>query len=93
MVLVEDINELVTKHLDWTIRHSLELNTRQELMKEALEQLTNICKTILNLFYYQRFSMEAIKDNMGYNSEEVARTTKKKCMRKLEIIVKETVGG
>jgi hypothetical protein len=33
--------------------------------------------------------MEAIKENMGYSSEEVARTTKKKCLRKLETIVKK----
>ncbi len=89
VVLVEDMNDPLLNHIDWTVHHESELNERQETIKSVLHQLTEKCLKIIQMFYYKRFSMEAIKENMGYSSEEVARTTKKKCLRKLETIVKK----
>lgn len=89
LILVEDMNDPLLKNIDWGIQHELILNPRSELIKEALNELTAVCMKILKLVYYKRFVMEVVKERMGYKSEEVARTSKKKCMRKLEIILKQ----
>ena len=86
---VENMNDPLLKGVDWEVQNNPELSERQELIRSAIKKLTEKCMKIIRMFYYLRFSMEAIKENMGYNSNDVARTSKKKCMRKLEAIVKK----
>ena len=88
-VLVENMTDPLLKELDLTIQIDEGLSERQEMIRSVLKKLTEKCMQIIQMVYYRRFSMEAIKENMGYSSEEVARTSKKKCMRKLEALVKE----
>lgn len=42
------------------------------------------CDQLLKLFYYQRFSMEAIAENLGYSGPDVAKAQKNRCMKKLK---------
>jgi RNA polymerase sigma factor (sigma-70 family) len=88
-VLIENMNDPILKNIDWTIQNNSELSEAQELIRTVLKKLTQKCMKILRLFYYMRFSMESIKENMGYNSDDVARQMKKKCMRKLEAVVRK----
>jgi RNA polymerase sigma-70 factor (ECF subfamily) len=83
------MNDPILKNIDWTIQNNSELSEKKELIRTVLKKLTEKCLKIIQLFYYRRFSMNAIKERMGYKSEEVARTSKKKCMRKLEAVVKK----
>ncbi len=57
---------------------------------EAKKQVLNLigklgenCKKILVLFYYEEMPMKDIFQAMGYESEQVARNMKYKCMKKL----------
>ena len=59
----------------------------KSILDEAIDSLGNPCSRILTLFYYYRYSMEAIKLEMGYNHEEVARTQKSRCLKKLRALV------
>ena len=92
ITFVENIDDAMTGAFDLTILQGDDLNHRQQLMRKALGMLTDVCREIIFLFYYKRYSMEAIKEKMGYNSEEVARSRKKKCMTLLTGIVKEKLG-
>jgi DNA-directed RNA polymerase specialized sigma24 family protein len=48
-----------------------------------LDKLGGNCKKILILFYYEEKSMRDIFQEMNYESEQVARNMKYKCMKKL----------
>ena len=65
----------------------IELQHRQQLIKEALDQLGDPCKRLLLLFYYQRYSIEAICQAMGYNSNNVVKANKSRCMKKLRTLI------
>jgi RNA polymerase sigma factor (sigma-70 family) len=56
---------------------------RQELMN-VLSGLGEVCQQILVAYYYQNLSMKEILETLHYESEQVVRNKKHKCMKKLE---------
>jgi RNA polymerase sigma factor (sigma-70 family) len=57
------------------------------IFKTALQQLGDNCRQIIEWFYYHEFPIESIRERLGYNSDEVVRVTKLRCLRKLREIV------
>ncbi len=51
--------------------------------RSMLDSLSDNCREILRLFYFEKRSMSEIADLMKHKSEAVSRTTKKRCMEKL----------
>lgn len=49
----------------------------------ALEKIGNPCRQVIELFYYQRKSMEEISQIMNYKNAETAKNQKCKCMARL----------
>lgn len=58
-------------------------NETKKQVLGLIEKLGENCKKILVLFYYEEMPMKDIFRVMGYESEQVARNTKYKCMKKL----------
>jgi len=52
-------------------------------IKNLMEQLGTSCKTILIMFYIERYSMKDIAIRLNYANDQVARNAKSKCMSKL----------
>lgn len=52
-------------------------------LKAALDRLGGSCKEVLILYYYRRFSMEAIAARTGLKNENTAKKTKYECLKKL----------
>lgn len=52
-----------------------------------VDQLGDTCKKILLLFYYEGRSMKEIWEELDYESEQVVRNKKHKCMKKLEEMI------
>lgn len=50
-------------------------------------ELGDTCKKILLLFYYENLSMKEILDQTDYESEQVVRNKKYKCLKQLEQMV------
>ncbi len=63
------------------------LSPRQESVKYCLAKLQKGCQELLTLFYYKNFAIDAIMHEMGFNSEEVVRTKKYKCLKQLRALV------
>lgn len=61
----------------------LELNDRQRVLREAIDQLGEKCRDLLLLFYYHRYATEAIIEELGYKNPEVVKSQKARCMRSL----------
>jgi len=74
---------------------SVEGNTHEEkeamyyLLEKALHELGEPCRTVLELYYYQDQSIEAIASKMDYKSSDSAKTQKYKCLTRLKKIVQE----
>lgn len=66
------------------IEQQLQLKDRKKLIAQLLKRMENPCQTILYLFYYRRYSIEAIQKSMNYSSSSVVRTQKKRCVRAFE---------
>lgn len=63
------------------------LNDRQERLKAALKSLGNTCQKLLNLFYYEKYSIKKIKEEMAYKTDNVVKAHKSRCIKKLKKIL------
>ncbi len=85
--------EIEEKHFpnvsELNIFRDYENSNQTNLIKRALKKLGSPCDEILRMFYYRGFTMEIIKERLGYKSESVARTQKKRCMKYLKKLIAE----
>ncbi|XOV69097.1 MAG: RNA polymerase sigma factor [Fluviicola sp.] len=59
-------------------------------IQKELSELGDPCRTILRLFYWKGYSMEAIARETGYKNESVAKKKKYGCLQKLKQKMKGT---
>ena len=52
------------------------------LAEKAIKKLGRKCQDLLNMFYVQRFSMEAIAQELGFANPKSAKNQKYKCLTK-----------
>ncbi|MFK7812181.1 MAG: RNA polymerase sigma factor [Maribacter sp.] len=81
VVAHENKLELIKVVDDEKIDESVE-KAQRNAMQKALNQLGSNCKTLLNLFYFERKSMDDISQTMNLTSAS-ARNQKYRCMEKL----------
>ena len=67
----------------------LQLSDRQNWVKQLLAKLGEPCISILRLYYYKSYSMEAIANNLGYKNENVVKSQKLRCIKALKEQVKQ----
>lgn len=60
-----------------------------EIAKQALAKLGEPCRKLIELFYYDRKSLEEITDLLGYKNAETAKNQKCKCMKRLRKLCEE----
>ena len=82
--------------LDQLVENSIleteNLTHQQQFLATALQQLPGRCHQLLLLFYYRRFSIEAIRREMGYSNENSAKANKSRCMKSLrEAVLKKNL--
>jgi RNA polymerase sigma factor (sigma-70 family) len=54
-----------------------------------LSQMGDSCRQVLSLFYYENLTFAEIMEKMGYESEQVVRNKKYKCLRELTELVRK----
>lgn len=67
---------------------NLMLTERQQMVAELVGNLGEPCKSILELFYFKSFAMDAIASTLNYKNENVAKSQKLRCLNELKKIVK-----
>ncbi|MEO9891622.1 sigma-70 family RNA polymerase sigma factor [Aurantibacter sp.] len=60
------------------------LTTEQQLLKKYFSTLGKKCQELLTLFYYRGFTIQEIMETGGYNSENVVKSQKSRCMKTLK---------
>ncbi|CAN0584073.1 unnamed protein product, partial [Ectocarpus sp. 12 AP-2014] len=61
-----------------------ELSPEQRLLKKYFETLGEKCKQILTLFYYKQYNIKEIMAAGKYNSENVVKSQKSRCLKSLK---------
>lgn len=69
------------------IQQAIQKDEAHKRVIDFLDQIGVNCKKILLLFYYEEMPMRDIYLKMGYESEQVARNMKYKCMKKLHLLL------
>ena len=64
----------------------VEKEVKNNVMK-LVESLGEICKKILLKFYYENLPMKEILESLDYESEQVVRNKKYKCLKQLEKMI------
>ncbi|HEY1010441.1 MAG: RNA polymerase sigma factor [Daejeonella sp.] len=81
---VEDFSEFIPVEDD--LEKHEEKDRQFHLMEQALKQLGEPCKTIIEDYYLQNRSMQEISEKFGYTNADNAKTQKYKCLQRLKKI-------
>ena len=65
------------------------LESEIEDMNTALTALGDPCRSIIQLFYYKKMSMDDITSLMGYKNRDTTKNLKYKCIKRLQKAVRE----
>lgn len=68
-------------------------NERQRFVAKLMSTIGEPCQTILRLFYFNNFSMDAIAQAMNYKNENVVKTQKLRCLTTLKNMVRGKFSG
>ncbi|MEM9856089.1 MAG: sigma-70 family RNA polymerase sigma factor [Bacteroidota bacterium] len=86
MVVNDEVLEL---NAAFTQLDLFEKSDRKKMVAELMEQLGEPCRSVLQLFYFDRFTMDAIADRLGYKNENVAKSQKLRCFNTLKKLALE----
>ena len=81
---IKDLEEVVQVEHD--LEHHEEKDNQFKMMEQALIQIGEPCKTILEDFYINNHSMQVICEKFGYTNADNAKTQKYKCLQRLKKI-------
>lgn len=73
-----DFNNLQDEGIDDAIEHENKLRKVEGILKQLGEK----CLRLLQLYYYQKKTMKAISQDLGYSSESSAKNQKYKCLER-----------
>ncbi len=71
------------------LEYDFEKEQQLSLMEKILEQISEKCKEILRLFYFQKEKMENIASTLNFSSVNSAKTQKYKCLEKASKMANE----
>ena len=60
-----------------------------KLVEQCLEKLGDPCRSMLELYYHNRMSMEEITNTLNYKNANTAKNLKYKCMNRLKRLFEE----
>lgn len=62
-------------------------NIEKERIRKAVSELGKTCQQLITLYYYRRYSIEAIMYNLGMKNENSVKANKSRCVKKLKEIL------
>ena len=81
--------EIYQQQIDTSIMQQYDEHHEKNLVKRLLDRIGEPCRTVLELFYFKQFSMEAIAAHMGYKTEQIAAKRKFICLKQLRGLLQE----
>ena len=68
------------------------LSPQQLLLRQHFERLGEKCREILRMFYYRGMNIKEIKTAGNYNSENVVKSQKSRCLKTLREAIQKSEG-
>lgn len=65
----------------------LDFEQRRLLVEQNMKQLGDKCRNCIDLFYFQKKSMQEIATRLGWANEDVAKKEKYRCLKKLRQLI------
>ncbi|MHA7055834.1 RNA polymerase sigma factor [Aquimarina sp. M1] len=65
-----------------------QLTPEQELLREHFKNLGKRCQEMLTLFYYRGLTIDEIAKSLGYESKNVVKSQKSRCLKSLKELIK-----
>jgi len=90
MKKLEDLSVLEKTKGENDISFDFEEHNQQKVIRGIIGKLSSDCRRIILLFYYQRWSMEMIKEEMNISSVKVTKNKKYRCMQQLSKLFKDS---
>lgn len=75
---------------DLPVKSELEEIDQSEVsdhLRQAIRSLGDACQSLLILFYYKKYSIEAMMHELGYKNENTVKAYKSRCLRKLKSLI------
>ena len=82
---VQHINSGLLQREEDDVTEIMERESKVKQAEQVLRQIGERCLSLLRLFYYERLSMTAIAEKMGFKSEKVAKNQKYKCLERARL--------
>lgn len=79
--LSRGFHEFVSEPLEDSVEDHYQYEHRLEIVHKALQELSAVCKQLIELRYFTDLSMESICDQLGYKNSSTTKNLKYKCMR------------
>lgn len=75
---------------EWLFSENREdpLQEKKQLVKSCLKEMSPRCQKVLRMFYYEGMSLKEIAEQLAYNNEGTAKSTKHQCFKKLQELVR-----
>ncbi len=86
MVVNDEVLELTGAMVDHDF---FEDSDKKRVVAELMKELGEPCRTILKLFYFDKFSMDSIAERLGYKNEHVVKSQKLRCFNNLKKLTLE----
>lgn len=61
----------------------------KEIVRKLLNTIGQPCKTVLELYYFQQYSMDSIATELNYKSEQIAAKRKFICLKQLNKMISD----
>jgi len=88
-LVTDNVFDFVTDIGENSITESMDKQHDVVLVQKALGKLQESCRTIIDLYYYRRYRLDAIREHLGYESTDVVKSRKYQCMKALKKIIAE----
>ncbi|MBL6446307.1 sigma-70 family RNA polymerase sigma factor [Fulvivirga sp. 29W222] len=85
-VASEDLAQLDHDHSE---QDPFEATERQHIIAEVMNKMGDPCQSILRMFYFDKFTMDAIASRLGYKNEHVVKSQKLRCFNQLKKMISE----
>lgn len=63
-------------------------NYEKDQIRKAIGELGETCQKLITLYYYRRYSIDAIMHNLGMKNENSVKANKSRCVKQLREILK-----
>jgi len=83
-ILVKDDNFMVDIILEDEVEYKEELESNISQMYMHLNTIGDPCRSILQLYYFEKMDMTSIGDLLGYKNSETVKNLKYKCIKRLQ---------